>query len=122
MSAALVRSRSIPPPLRPPSAHAAFEARRERIVASGKKSPVVRLASFLLYLVQTNAWNGFNPIVIADDLHCGPVAELLGFSVDDLAAHLAFLKGLGLIAPAGSGGLIVKDVQGLERLADGPAG
>lgn len=120
MSAVQTRSRSLPPPLPPRPAHAAFQARRERIVASGKKSPVVRLASFLLYLVQTNAHHEFNPNVIADDVHCGPVAEMLGFSVDDLAAHLVFMKRLGLIEPAPSGGLIVKDVRGLEGLADIP--
>jgi NAD(P)-dependent dehydrogenase (short-subunit alcohol dehydrogenase family) len=71
-------------------------------------------------LAQTNARQGFTPNVIADDLHSGSVAELLGFSVDDLAAHLAFMKGLGLIKPAPSGGLLVMDVRALERLADFP--
>lgn len=120
MSMVQSRSRALPPPLRPHPAYEAFHARREFLVASGKASPVVRIASFLLYLVRTNMDYGFAPMVIADDLRSGVVADHLGCTVDDLSAHLAFMRALGLIAPAPSGGLIVTDVEGLERLADGP--
>lgn len=120
MSVVQTQSRALPPPLRPDDpAHVAFNARRKRVVASGKNSPVVRLASFLLYLVRSDAHRGLDSNVIADDLRSGPVADHLGFSVSDLAAHLAFMKSLGVIVPAPSGALIVTDVEGLERLADG---
>lgn len=118
MSVLQIRSRALPPPLMSHPASTAFNARRDRIVAGGQRSPVVRLAAFLLYLVRANEHDGFDPKVIADDVACGPVADILGFTMDDLAAHLAFMKRLGVIEPAPSGGLVVRDVRGLERLAD----
>jgi CRP/FNR family transcriptional regulator len=99
-------------------AYEAFVARRESIVAAASRSPVARVASFLVYLAQNNADHGFSHKVIADDMTCGTVAGWLGLSMDELAAHLVFLNRLDLIVPDASGGLLIVDRAGLERLAD----
>jgi CRP/FNR family transcriptional regulator, anaerobic regulatory protein len=102
----------------PDPAYKTFVARRDSIVAAASRSPVARVASFLVYLAQNNADHGFPHKVIADDMTCGTVAGWLGLSMDDLAAHLVFLNRLDLIVPGASGGLLIVDRAGLERLAD----
>jgi hypothetical protein len=102
----------------PHPAYQAFVARRDSIVATAAERPVARVATFLMYLAQNNADHGFPNNVIADDLTCGAVADWLGLSMDQLAAHLVFLNRLDLIAPDSSGGLRIMDLAGLERLAE----
>lgn len=56
---------------------AIFSARRDLAVAQGLNRPMVRLASFLLFLSRDNARSGLDGTTIADDLRCGVIAELL---------------------------------------------
>ncbi|MFV0295379.1 MAG: hypothetical protein ACK5JT_04585 [Hyphomicrobiaceae bacterium] len=95
-----------------------FVARRELIVRQNANEPVLRLASFLVYLSRNNANHGHDPLLIADDLTSGFVAGMLGMGLEDLQKNLAFLSCLGLIAPAPSGALSITDADGLRRLAD----
>ena len=105
----------LPPP---DPVNRAFVARRELIVRQSVRDPVVRVASFLLYLSNNNVQQGGRATMIGDDLRCGTVAWMLGMTVDALESHLMFLRTLGLIQAAPSGALEVIDFAGLERISD----
>jgi len=116
--------RSIAVPVSFNPANEALVARRDALVETTRTDPVARLASFLAYLAHANGRDN-GTARIADDLHCGTVAEWLGMTVDDLQSHLVFLGCLGLIEPDASGALNIIDIDGLDRLVNGalqPAG
>ena len=94
-------------------------ARRDFLVEQGRSRPVERLAAFLLFLSRDNVHNGLDGSLIADDLRCGLVAELLHFSLAELERWLVALNGLGLVRPTASGALQLTDIGLLEQIADG---
>ena len=64
----------LPPP---DPVNRAFVARRELIVRQSVRDPVVRVASFLLYLSNNNVQQGGRATMIGDDLRCGTVAWIV---------------------------------------------
>jgi CRP/FNR family transcriptional regulator len=76
-----------------------------------------RIAALFVTLSRYNAYEGRDPALITDSLKCGVVAGYLDMSVDHLARELAGLEARGLIEPSPRG-LVLKDLDGLERLAD----
>ena len=94
-------------------------SRRTELVEAGRHYPLERVASFLVFLAHDNGHCGRDASVIADDLRCGVVADLLHLSVDDLEGHLVSLQQLGLIRATETGALKLLDIGQLELLADG---
>lgn len=90
---------------------------RESIVAAQQPSELQRVASLFITLSRNNAYEGRRPDIITDSLTCGVVAGYLDMSVDELAGLLAQLRARGLIE-ACQQGLYLKDLNGLESLAD----
>jgi len=80
--------------------------------------PITRAAALFVTLSRCNAYEGRDPVLIADSLTCGVVAGYLDMSVDDLADVLKSLEARDLVEAA-AGGLRLKDLNALERLADG---
>lgn len=83
-----------------------------------KPLPVQRLGSFLLVLSRTNTYEGRDAHHIADDLTCGFVKEALSLDFETLQSSLTQLSALGLISPGANGGLVIDDLEGLERFCD----
>lgn len=79
--------------------------------------PLARIAALFVTLARCNAYEGRDPTVIADSLTCGVVAGYLNMTVDELAHWLNELKTKGLVE-ASDGGLRLKSMNELERLAD----
>ena len=102
----------------PPWPADAFTARRELLVEQGRWRPMLRLASFLIFLSNDRARNGLDRTIIADDLRCCVIAELLKLSMAELELSLVALQTHGLICPTASGGLQITDFAGLERIAE----
>ena len=94
-----------------------FEFRRACIVASGRQTPLVRVAAFLVSLSSINANEGRDPWVVTETFSCGFVADYLGLSVEFLAAILVELERRGLIEPCLPAGLRLKDICALDEVA-----
>jgi len=94
-----------------------FNYMRARARQMPERSPVARIASYLLAVVAMNDQDGA-PVNFIPDTNANPaIASLLQVDMSVMADGLLQLKKLGLIAPVG-GGLRVLDIPGLERLAD----
>jgi hypothetical protein len=95
--------------------------RRDLLVHVGRKNPTVRLAAFLVAIVHLNPDSGSGGLVISEKTDSLFVADLLGFSMDELVKHLLQFKSQGLITPLSNGSLRITNLAALERLADGHA-
>jgi CRP/FNR family transcriptional regulator len=87
-----------------------FDYMRDVTVNSGKRSPVERLANYLLAVAEDGA-------IVADDLTSGYVAERLQMNLDTLSNALVGLQHKGLVK-ASEGGLRITDAAELERVAN----
>ena len=94
-----------------------FEFRRGCLVASGRQTPLVRVAAFLASLSSVNANEGRDPWVVTETFSCGFVADYLDLSVNSLAAVLVELEHRGLIEPCPPTGLRLKDICALDAVA-----
>ncbi len=94
-----------------------FEYRRAAVVEAGRRAPLERLAAFLVSLSRTNAHEGRDPTVIGESCPSVFAAGYLDLSIEDLTAHLLELEHRGLIEPY-SGGVRLKDIDALEKLAE----
>ena len=92
---------------------------RESLLRSGHAGPLERVAALFVTLSHYNAYEGREPTLITDSLKCGVVAGYLNMSVDQLAAQLSEMEARGLIEPCEKG-LHLKDLDGLEKIADRP--
>jgi CRP/FNR family transcriptional regulator len=90
---------------------------KEALIARSRPTPLQRVASLFLTLSRNNAYEGRQPDIITDSLTCGVVAGYLDMSFDELASLLSQLQARGLIEPCQKG-LRLKDLDGLESLAD----
>jgi CRP/FNR family transcriptional regulator len=90
---------------------------QESLVHRDRTDPAQRVAALFVTLSRYNAYEGRDPSLITDSLKCGVVAGYLNMSVDHLAVQLTELEARGLIEPCDQG-LHLKDLDGLERLAD----
>lgn len=92
-----------------------FDYMRDVSLNSGKRTPIERVANYLLAVADID---GQAPAaVISDDISSGFVAERLQMSVDTLQSALVGLEHKGLVA-ANSGGLVITDIEELERVAN----
>jgi len=80
---------------------------------------VERTAALLVVLSRNNGYEGRDPSIIADDLHCGLVADMLGIGIDTLAGVLVDLERRELVEWRQDGGLHLKDIDVLDRLSEG---
>lgn len=91
-----------------------FDYIRDTTLNSGKRTPIERVANYLLAVADVETPGAV--AVIADDVSSGYVAEQLQMSLDMLSAALVGLQRKGLVTPA-KGGLEITDVAELERVA-----
>ena len=94
-----------------------FDYVREVTVRSGDEKPVERVASFLLALSHMSEMEGRDPMLVADEIRSGEVAEHLDLTVDGLVAALRELERRGMVIAAGNGRLRISDLPALEKLA-----
>jgi len=94
-----------------------FAVLRDKLVAQGRQSIAVRLASLLLALSSLNQSEGRSGDVLSDDLSSGAAAELLGVDVAALEGALLQLSRLGCVRAEPHGTLRIVDRAGLERYA-----
>lgn len=92
-----------------------FDYIRDTTINSGKRTPIERVANYLMAVAAVDQKN--SAAIIADDISTGYVAEQLHMSVDMLSVALVGLQHKGLVEPA-EGGLKITDVAELERLAN----
>jgi hypothetical protein len=95
-----------------------FELRRNAVLRAARPKPLERLAALLVAISQNNRYEGRDPSAIPDSLTCGFVAGLLGLSITSLGDFLIELQELRLVEASPSSGLRLKDLAGLERLAE----
>jgi CRP/FNR family transcriptional regulator len=93
-----------------------FDYMRDATTRSGERSPVGRVASYLVAVAHLNKTQG-QAHVVADDVSTGYVADQLKISVDVLQTALVSLENKGLVASSGSG-LEILDLGELERLSN----
>ena len=94
-----------------------FEYRRAAVVEAGRRAPLERLAAFLVSLSRANAHEGRDSTVIGESCLSVFAAGYLDLSIEDLTALLPELEHRGLVEPY-SGGVHLKDIDALERLAE----
>jgi hypothetical protein len=92
--------------------------RRDLLARIGRNDPVGRLAAFLVVAAHQNRNDGFGGFEIADTMNCAFVADLLGFSIEELSRTLLHLQSEGIVRSLPDGGLRIIDLAELERLAD----
>jgi CRP/FNR family transcriptional regulator len=92
---------------------------KESLLRGEHPSALERVAALFVTLSRYNAYEGREPTLITDSLKCGVVAGYLNMSVDELAAQLSAMEARGLIELCAKG-LRLKDLDGLEKIADGP--
>jgi len=93
-----------------------FDFLRERAVDSGKGKPVERLASFLAALAHMGADEGRDPMIVADEVSSGLVAEQLDMTIDVLVRALRELEQRGMVRSTDKG-LRIANISALEELA-----
>ena len=93
-------------------------ARRRALEIATSDNPLARVAALLVSISRNNGYEGRDPRQLPDTLTSGFVADLLGIDIGSLAALLVDLRRRGLIESDPSSALLLKDVNGLEVLAD----
>lgn len=92
-----------------------FAYMRDVTLNSGKRTPVERLANYLMAVAETGT--GSDAPVVTDVIKSGYVADQLQMSLDTLTSALMGLERKGLVEPAG-GGLRITDLVELEKVAN----
>ena len=96
----------------------ALTARRRSLEIAATDKPLARVAALLVSISRNNGYEGRDPRVMPDTLTSGFVADLLGIDIASLAALLIDLRRRGLIDSEPSSAPRLKDLAGLETLAD----
>lgn len=96
-----------------------FEYRKVSAHGRGRSAPVESVAAFLAAVSRQNAHEGRDPTIVSDSLKCGTVTSLLDMDIGTLERALLKLQGMGLVEQSPAAGLHLKDIQALERIADG---
>ena len=96
----------------------ALTARRRSLEIAATDKPLARVAALLVSISRNNGYEGRDPRVMPDTLTSGFVADLLGIDIASLSALLVDLRRRGLIDSEPSSALRLKDLAGLETLAD----
>jgi hypothetical protein len=96
-----------------------FDYLRNRALKAKSRSPIERVANFLLAIASINASEGRDPLT--GNVSSGDVAERLDMSIDTLADALLSLRQGGLI-DVSDHVLRIRNIAGLESMAaNGPA-
>jgi len=112
-------SRAARPQLAPPNdVEDALTARRRALQIGACDKPLARVAALLVSISRNNSYEGRDPRSMPDTLTSGFVADLLCLDLGSLAALLVDLRRRGLIDSDPSSTLRLKDLPGLEALAD----
>lgn len=90
-----------------------FDYMRDVTLNSGKRTPVERVANYLMAVADVRS----DGRLIAQDISSGFVAERLQMDIDTLSSALVGLERKGLVEPA-NGGLKITDLVELERVAN----
>ena len=93
-----------------------FDYLKNRTFKADPHPPIQRVANFLLAVVRINVSEGREPLLVADDVSSGYVAEQLQMTIDALAKALLSLRCSGLVEVSDRG-LRIVDVAALETLA-----
>ena len=93
-----------------------FDYLKNRTLKADPHPPIQRVANFLLAVVRINVSEGREPLLVADDVSSGYVAEQLQMTIDALAKALLSLRCSGLVELSDRG-LRIVDVAALETLA-----
>ena len=96
----------------------ALTARRRLLEIAATDKPLARVAALLASISRNNGYEGRDPRAMPDTLTSGFVADLLGIDIASLSALLVDLRRRGLIDSEPSSALRLKDLAGLETLAD----
>ena len=70
---------------------------KNRTLKADPHPPIQRVANFLLAVVRINVSEGREPLLVADDVSSGYVAEQLQMTIDALAKALLSLRCSGLV-------------------------
>ena len=97
-----------------------FDYVRKRWLNTDQRTPIQRVANFLLAIVSINVSEGREPLIVGDDVSSGYVAEQLQMNIDTLAGALLCLRRSCLVHVSDSG-LRILDIAALETLASGSA-
>ena len=92
--------------------------RRRALEIATSDKPLARVAALLVAISRNNSYEGRDPRQLPDTLTSGFIADLLGIDIGSLAALLVDLRRRGLIDSDPSSALLLKDLDGLEMLAD----
>ncbi|MFN3625297.1 MAG: helix-turn-helix domain-containing protein [Hyphomicrobium sp.] len=82
------------------------------------ESPLARVAALLVSISQNNIYEGRDPATVPDALSSGFVADLLGVDIGTLTALLVDLRRRGLVECGANSTLRLKDLDGLQELAN----
>lgn len=93
-----------------------FDYMRDISINSGKRTPVERVANYLVAVAGIGKAEGHHDIV-TDEISSGYVAERLQMSVDALQSALVGLEKKGLVTPV-EHGLRITDLAELEKVAN----
>jgi CRP/FNR family transcriptional regulator len=93
-----------------------FDCLKNRSLKADPHPPIQRVANFLLAIVRINVSEGREPLLVADDVSSGYVAEQLQMTIDALAKALLSLRCSGLVEVSDRG-LRIVDVAALDALA-----
>jgi CRP/FNR family transcriptional regulator, anaerobic regulatory protein len=93
-----------------------FDYAKNRSLKAEPLPPIHRVANFLLAIVDINVSEGREPLLVADDVTSGYVAEQLQMTIDTLANTLLSLRRCGLV-DVSDNGLRILDIAALETLA-----
>ena len=120
-NARTTHSRMVRPQIsRPNDIDDALSARRRSLEIGARDNPLSRVAALLVSISRNNGYEGRDPKSMPDTLTSGFVADLLGLDIGSLAALLVDLRRRGLIDSDPTPTLRLKDLKGLEALADAP--
>jgi len=103
---------------RPAEVEDEMTGRRRAIEIAASDTPLSRVVALLVSISHNNGYEGRNPRRMPDTLTSRFVADLLGLEIGSLAALLVDLRRRGLIDSNSSSTLLLKDLGGLEILAD----
>lgn len=95
-----------------------FALLRERAAGSRPRTPLERVAAYLVAAAQISARSGSDPSVIHEDLRCGVLADWLGLELDEFSSALMALKRRGLIASEPGGAVRITNLSELEAVVD----
>ena len=97
-----------------------FAFRRTQLTGAAERSPLARVAAFLVALSFFNKHEGLDHSIVSDTLDCGVVADWLGLDLHALSRALVELESSGAIDQLPPNALRIVDIPLLEELAYAP--